>query len=709
MKPSRAPRLPLPALVGLVTILVVAIAAILTGCGSPPSGERAPGIFAQALAGTDDVELTYEIDGTAPGPGATGRAPAALFGEDLRALVLRRLGSAQVGADVTQEGRRVKIVVDEALGPRVDELVTWTGTLLVFDPDPDVLLTPRDPSSRLTAVQDPATREQWFEGSRADVLRAIDQWPIDRDHRILAEALWDRDKDGGAPPRWRTRVVKIIPVGELGDGAMVSRGENATLRIRGAAGTLAEQVIKEAKARKMTPVVARGRISLGAPLLEADALRISFGNGTEAYAREQRERHLLTTPRLPPLKRVDAMGLPPNRSLAIACLVVPVVLSLAWLVFVRRFDRAHPEPMWLVGVTFLLGAISTAPAGLAEYALAQLSPYLDPNLVTFGGQTAALPLAIVVFTLVVGLSEEGAKRLAAHFAIRRREFDEPVDGIVYGIVASLGFAAAENIRYFAIGRMAAPLVIARCFMSVPAHMFFGAVWGYALGVRLLEPDTKPWRWLLLAAFCHGLFDALLSTEGAGMLAVMLNVGLASVFVVLVRRALRHGVVTKEMLGMSIKPEDRVFFRVGRPVLFWLSAVALHVLAFGIFLLGAYYQLARHRPSTTFVVGSSVMLALLAVAALGVSQTMPLDVAIDAYGVTFAGAARAWRKIRRFHVHLSHGRVPYGHIELDCEAGPILLGPAPRPTIEAMSAALAERLGGDGKDGSERLLTLESSR
>src|SRR5690606_6475569 len=157
-----------------------------------------------------------------------------------------------------------------------------------------------------------------------------------------------------------------------------------------------------------------------------------------------------------------------------------------------------------------------------------------------------LPLAIAVFTLVVGLVEEGSKRLATQLAVRRPELDEPVDGIVYAIVASLGFAAAENIRYFALGRMTAPLVIARTFMSVPAHMFFGALWGYALGAKLVDPRTRTWPWLLLSALLHGLYDALLSTDGAGALAVVLNLGLATAFVLLVRRALRHGVVTDEM-------------------------------------------------------------------------------------------------------------------------------------------------------------------
>jgi RsiW-degrading membrane proteinase PrsW (M82 family) len=394
------------------------------------------------------------------------------------------------------------------------------------------------------------------------------------------------------------------------------------------------------------------------------------------------------------MRRVGVMGLPQNTALATACVIVPLLISFAWLAFIRRFDRAHPEPMWLVLLTFLLGGVATIPAGFAELLLARASPWLDPHVVTFGGQLFALPLAVVVFTFVIGFVEEGCKMLGALFAVRRREFDEPVDGVVYGIVSSLGFAAAENFHYFAMTRLTAPTVIARTFMSIPAHMFFGAIWGWALGAKLVNPRMRLWPWLACAAALHGLFDALLSIDGTSLLAVLLNLGLATVFVTLVRRALRHGVVEEAML--AIRPEERLLFRVGRPALFVLSSTMLHVLAFGVFVLGAYHQLSRHRPSVGFVVGSSVMLALLAVAAWGVSATVPLDVAIDDYGVTFAGAARPWRRIRGFAEHADH-------VLLECEAGPIRLGPASGSVVSAIVSALREHL------GAKRESTLESAK
>ncbi len=641
------------------------------------------------LLGTNDVELTYEVDAeTSPTP----------FGEDVRARVVRRLTSAHVGADVVEDGRFVRITTDEALAPLVDELVSWSGALQAYDPDPEYDLAPiRAEGLSPKAVAHEGRLERWFEGSHLDVLRAVRTWTTDSAHRLVAEPVWSSSQDPHAVT-WRTRVVRAKPAAELGDGVVVAWGEGGTLRLRAAAGradAALETIRAGATGNVARQVVVRGHTSLGFARIAGGGLVLVFGDGPPAYARAQEERHILTTAGLPPLKPESAVGLPPDRLLSASCFVLPVVLSVCWLVFVRRFDRAHPEPAWLVTVTFLLGAAATIPAGLLELLFVQASPWLDPRLVTFGGQLFALPLAVVVFTVVIGVCEEGMKMAAAAYAARRPEFDEPVDGIVYGIVASLGFAAAENVRYFTVVRLAVPAVLARTFMSVPAHMFFGAIWGFALGAYLVDKNRRRIVvYGLAAAAAHGSFDALLAIEGVSLFAVALNVVLASVFVILVRRALRYGVLTDPFA--KIPPHGRLLVRVGRPVAFWLATLAFHSSAAAIFVLGAWYQLARHRPTLTFSLGSSLLLSLLAVAAYAVSATIPLDVAIDDHGVTFAGALRPWARIRGFAVEVDL-------VRLDCEGGPIVLGPGSPSAIDRIAKALAPRL------GAVRAVTLESHR
>lgn len=630
----------------------------------------------------DDVQLTYEA---ADAPTTTG------FGDDLRALVLARLSAVGIGADVSQADKRLSVVVGERRERLVDELVAWSGTLTVLEDASDAPYVPEEGSTRIARADGPATLRR-SEGERADLAEIAYRTRDEPGHRVLVEALWETS-DNGDPPLYRTRVVRSKPLAELADGIAVGRGEEGTLLLLVTPGSRAERDLAALRGRRDV-VIARGDTSLGVPTWLPQGLQLSFGHGLAAYSRAAQEKQLLTTPRLPPLRPYTAERLPPNTTLALACLVLPLLLSLGWLGFVRRFDRAHPEPLWLIGATFALGAASTVPAGFLELYATRISPWTDARIVSMGGAPIALPFATLVLTLVVGLVEEGCKFLGAAFAVRRREFDEPVDGIVYGIVSSLGFAAAENFGYFAQSRLTAPLVIARCFMSVPAHMLFGAIWGYALGARLIDGKVRVWRFLVLSGFAHGLFDALLSTSGGAVFAVLLNTLLASVFVFLVRRALRHGVL--DDLSRAIPHDERLLFRVGRPTLFVLSALALHILAFCIFLLGAWYQLSRHRPSSTFVVGSSIMVALLAVAAWGISATLPLDVAIDAYGVTFAGAARAWRKIHGFRVE---GR----HVELECEAGPLVIGPADEATLSELSGVLADHVGTNGQG--ERLSAL----
>jgi RsiW-degrading membrane proteinase PrsW (M82 family) len=601
------------------------------------------------LAGTNDARLQYAVE---PDP-ATGKTlPAPLAA----ASVKSRLASAGVTADVeADDAGRVTVVVDADVAGAVDDLVVWRGGLRVLAVDDGVTLAPPDTSgARPMSAALASGEDHWWQGTGEAVARIVRDTRLDADHVVFAERV-----SGSA--EWRTRVAAVPPLVVLGLGdaafesiTLADGGKRLAITVaEGSTGALEAMRSKHPHGRV---VIARGRVLVAT--MPVDDARVSplvvpLGDDLRSYTRAYRLRLLLRSPLLPPLRRVAVAPLPPSWDIASACAVLPFVVSFAWLFFVRRFDRARPEPLWLVVATFALGGLAIVPAALAELGLAALSPWLDPGLATLGGQPVALPLAIVVFTLAVGAVEETAKYLAAWVLPRhRREFDEPVDGIIYGCAAALGFAAIENVKYFAVGRMSGAVIAVRSFETVPAHMFFGAIWGYAMGRTLVSRKARVLPLLALAALAHGAFDAIVSTDGLQLVATLLVLVLAIAFIVLLRRSLRHGATPAPgpydegpATQLPVSQLPRAYFRVGSARAFYGSAAAMVFFAFALTVVGTAYELLHHRVGLVFVVLATTMLVLFGLAAWATSATIPLDVAVDARGVTFAGGLTPWAEVQ----------------------------------------------------------------
>ena len=80
--------------------------------------------------------------------------------------------------------------------------------------------------------------------------------------------------------------------------------------------------------------------------------------------------------------------------------------------------------------------------------------------------------------------EEGLKlSVLYYFVYKMKDFNEPMDGIVYGVTVSLGFATLENFYYVYLladyfETTSMSLAILRSFSAVPAHAIFGVFMGY---------------------------------------------------------------------------------------------------------------------------------------------------------------------------------------------------------------------------------------
>ena len=112
------------------------------------------------------------------------------------------------------------------------------------------------------------------------------------------------------------------------------------------------------------------------------------------------------------------------------------------------------------------------------------------------------------------IPEEIAKFIMLWLLLRKNPyFDEKMDGIVYAVCVSLGFAALENIMYLYTNADSYLSVgIARAIFSVPGHFCFGILMGYYYSLAKFYPKTpKKNKALILVApiIVHGLYDSIL--------------------------------------------------------------------------------------------------------------------------------------------------------------------------------------------------------
>ena len=182
---------------------------------------------------------------------------------------------------------------------------------------------------------------------------------------------------------------------------------------------------------------------------------------------------------------------------------VPYGLLLMWL------DRNEPEPLTLLFTAFLWGAcVSTVISGEVNSGVAQLTYNItgDPFIADF--MTASFSAPFI---------EEITKGLAVLilFLLFRKEFDNVLDGVIYGAIIGLGFAWFENITYYMMaadgGGMSGMLqnAWARGVVSASggSHAAYTGLTGLGFGLmRVMRRGVIRWTlpplFLALSMFAH---------------------------------------------------------------------------------------------------------------------------------------------------------------------------------------------------------------
>lgn len=178
--------------------------------------------------------------------------------------------------------------------------------------------------------------------------------------------------------------------------------------------------------------------------------------------------------------------------------------TLLWGVYHHYRDRRRPEPLRysLLAIAAGLGA---GVLGQALYrGLAWVGLWRDAY-----DLAAHDPLGLLVYSVLgIGLIEESAKLLPFMVLARTlRHFDERVDGIIYSGLVAVGFAVYENVFYLEFASDTENL--ARAVTGPLVHVVFASLWGYPIGVAILERRAllRPIALGLgAAALVHGAYD-----------------------------------------------------------------------------------------------------------------------------------------------------------------------------------------------------------
>jgi protease PrsW len=201
-------------------------------------------------------------------------------------------------------------------------------------------------------------------------------------------------------------------------------------------------------------------------------------------------------------------------------ILLALIPGLLWLFYFLRKD-IHPEPKKMILKIFFLGMVSALPAALIEAGLQKILP---DDLFPDGTWQCGI-CAFIFIVISVALIEELAKYSVVKLqAIRSPEMDEPVDVILYMIVAALGFATLENILIFLDPEIfyytipeTLTLASFRFVSATFLHALCSGSVGYFMALSFCEVKHKKALMFLgfsIAALLHGLYNfSIMEVEG----------------------------------------------------------------------------------------------------------------------------------------------------------------------------------------------------
>lgn len=176
-------------------------------------------------------------------------------------------------------------------------------------------------------------------------------------------------------------------------------------------------------------------------------------------------------------------------------LAVFILAAMMW-----RYDKHRRERWYMLVLALVLGALARPCIGF----------FNDGLILRISSDST------VLLASVAGIGEESIKVFVVLLIalVFRDQFDDPMDGIVYGAFAGLGFALSESCLYIPDTLHALPDISHRDLFGQEAiravlHFLIGGIAGFGIG--LARCGVARWQalffpWLVAAMLIHFLWD-----------------------------------------------------------------------------------------------------------------------------------------------------------------------------------------------------------
>ncbi|HEY4477187.1 MAG TPA: PrsW family intramembrane metalloprotease [Candidatus Paceibacterota bacterium] len=233
------------------------------------------------------------------------------------------------------------------------------------------------------------------------------------------------------------------------------------------------------------------------------------------------------------------------------------VPAIIWLTFWLKEDE-HPEPRRLLVMAFLSGILAIPLAFVMSWLWENegLPRLIDITTVNWSNYN--------LYRLIgFAFAEEYSKYFLVHALIFwRRDYDEPVDAMIYLISTALGFAAVENVLYLidplinAAPHFEASIVeisVLRFIGATPLHALASGVLGYFIASSFfktyMRKEIALVFGLVAATLLHTVFNLLIliaSRPEAGAYAVeggLLILSAVGIYILFAFEKVKHRIIS----------------------------------------------------------------------------------------------------------------------------------------------------------------------